>query len=318
MSRTTIQPDGRITYRTALFQSLSKAQSFARCVQANAVRFERALVHASTTSKIPKWFVSFEPKSESRKDALHAGQHEARKLRAAAQEFIFWPDPAVANLYWCFSVSSGETYEVTHGGCSCHDYLYRCQNAGLQCKHMLAWSAQRAAGILGKTDKVTNAPRISREELLRRMDDDFGPSGDKHEEGLSRSAHPESPNKSEQGKPTSHSGSILPERNTAMTWTLDTRIDVTPLGRSACRLENTDLSPNVLPAGTLVADFATWRGFSMSESHAFPDATGLVTQLPNLRAKAQKRRRDLVISSLDEAGLRLEVARIPYVPKRRH
>lgn len=178
MPHTTIGPDGRVTYRTSLFTLQAKAQSFARCLTANN-RFERVLVHASQTAKTPKWFVTFEPTSESRKDAIHAGQQDARAQRAAEQEFIFWPDPDRRTVngdplfWWCFSLSSGETYEVSPlGGCTCPDYQFRCQCAGLQCKHMLAWSAQRAAGLLGQTDKKT----ISREELRRRMDSDFGPA----------------------------------------------------------------------------------------------------------------------------------------------
>ena len=130
------------------------------------------MVHASQASKSPKWFVTFEPTAEARKDAIHACQQDARAQRAAEQEFIFWPDGDKVNVYWCFSVASGETYEVTLGDCSCPDYQFRCQNAGIQCKHMLAWSAQRAAGLIGQTDKKS----ISREELTARMNSDFGPA----------------------------------------------------------------------------------------------------------------------------------------------
>lgn len=168
MPRTTIQPDGRVTYRTALFSLQARAQSFARCLQSNS-RFERVLVHASATSKTPKWFVTFEPTSDTRKDAIHAGQQADRQARAESQEFIFWPDPDKVNCYWCFSVESGETYEVTLGDCSCPDYQFRCKNCGIQCKHMLAWSAQCAAGLIGKTDKKTP----SREEMARRIAEDF-------------------------------------------------------------------------------------------------------------------------------------------------
>lgn len=174
MPRTTILPDGRVTYRTALFCSLPKAQSFARCLQSND-RFERAMVHASQTSKSPKWFVTFEPANESRKDAIHAGQQEARQARAEEQEFIFWADDGRRTVngdplfWWVFSLASGETYEVSPGDCSCPDYQFRCQNAGLHCKHMLAWSSQRAVGLLGQTDKKT----IGREEAARRMNEDY-------------------------------------------------------------------------------------------------------------------------------------------------
>jgi hypothetical protein len=178
MPRTTIQPDGRVTYRTSLFASLAKAQAFARCLQSNTGRFEHSMVHESQTSKTSKWFVTFEPTLASRKDAIHAGQQEARQARAEEQEFIFWPDPdrLTANgtpmFWWCFSVASGETYEVSIGDCSCPDYQFRCRNAGMNCKHQLAWSSQRATGIIGATDKTTR-PSISREEMARRISQDF-------------------------------------------------------------------------------------------------------------------------------------------------
>lgn len=162
MPRTTIQPDGRISYRTSLFPVQAKAQSFARCLTANDTRFEHVMIHASERSKWPKWFVTFEPKAEARKDAIHSAQQDNRAQRAAEGEFIFWPDGDKVSVYWCFSVASGETYEVTLFDCTCADYEFRCRRAGIQCKHMLAWSAQRAAGLIGKTDKVSaSVPRVA-------------------------------------------------------------------------------------------------------------------------------------------------------------
>lgn len=152
MPRTTIHPDGRITYRTALFRSYAKARSFGICLTANNSRFEKAMVHCSGTSKTPSWFVTFEPKSRDRKRSLCADQQNARSARAEAQRFLFWPDPdrrtwnGEPSFWWCLSVTSGETYEVSPHGCTCWDYSIRCAPAGIECKHMLALSDWRSRG----------------------------------------------------------------------------------------------------------------------------------------------------------------------------
>ena len=154
MTHSTIREDGKVTYRTSLFVHLARAQAFAKCISANS-RFESVLVHASTTAKTPKWFVTFLPTNSDRADALHQAQWDARANRAATEEFLFWPDCDVIGLWWCFSVASGETYETTIFGCTCPDYTYRCQKAGILCKHQHAWSQQKRDGLLGKTDKTS-------------------------------------------------------------------------------------------------------------------------------------------------------------------
>jgi predicted nucleic acid-binding Zn finger protein len=142
---------------------LAQARSFARCLDCNTGRFQNVEIHRSERSRDEKFFITFQPVSASRLDALHSRQQEARQLRAEQQEFIFWQDPDCKHVYWCFSVASGETYQVTIGDCSCPDYKFRCQIAGIQCKHMLAWSRQRRENaIIG--------PQIE-----RRPDIDFGP-----------------------------------------------------------------------------------------------------------------------------------------------
>lgn len=168
MTRSTIREDGKVTYRTSLFSSLPKAQAFAKCVSSNATRFESVLVHKSLTAKTDKWFVTFLPVNESRKDAIFQTQIDSRTARAESQEFIFW-QAEETNVWWCFSVHSGETYEVTLFDCDCPDYVCRCQKLGIQCKHQIAWSKQKREGTLGQTDKKTRSEELA--QLARRSMD---------------------------------------------------------------------------------------------------------------------------------------------------
>lgn len=166
MSRTTITTTGQVVYRTKLMD-LSRANSFARCISSNT-RFSDVLVERSERAKSEKnCFVTFQPMSEERKDAIHQAQQDARTHRGETQEFIFWQDPDHINSFWCFSVESGETYQVDLFSCTCPDYVYRCQCAGLTCKHMAAWSKQKREGLIGQTDKQTPQPeRAARQARL--------------------------------------------------------------------------------------------------------------------------------------------------------
>ena len=140
MSRPTIQSDGSIVYRTKLIFE-AKAQSFAAMLRGNS-RFEDVKVkHSGRAKSDAAFFVTFQPVSEVRKDAIFMDQWKAREQRALDQECIFWPDPDLINVWNCFSCKSGETYQVTLGDCTCPDYHFRCQKAGLNCYHQHSLSA---------------------------------------------------------------------------------------------------------------------------------------------------------------------------------
>lgn len=175
--------DHTVAYRTANMPE-GRAKAFARCVAANP-RFSEAEAVRNDRTKSPSWYVRFRPSSESRLDTMFHTLQDQRAQRAATQQFIFWQDPDRADLWWCYSVSSQQTYEVTIGSCSCEDYNFVCMNSGMQCKHMIAWSNQRGAGTLltraelaakEREGAASDKRRLSREELAARMDADFGPA----------------------------------------------------------------------------------------------------------------------------------------------
>jgi hypothetical protein len=173
MSRTTITTDGTICFRTKNLP-LSIAANFARCIEANKTRFcDVAITPAKT--KEEKYFVQFRPVSADRQGAMYEAQYNARIERAQAEgmDYIFWQDPDFPNSHWCFNPTSGETYQVTPFSCTCADYTYRCDRAGLKCKHQQAFQLQADAGRLGKTDKVTRTDddRAAFDAKMRRMAD---------------------------------------------------------------------------------------------------------------------------------------------------
>ena len=156
MSHVTITTEGAIVYRTKTM-TMSRAAAFARMIQSNADRFTSVEIKPAQRTRIASFIVTFQPVSRERQEDLYEQQFNARKDRAEAEgmDYIFWPDPDRTGVTWCYNPNSGETYEVQTFSCSCPDYHYRCEKAGLLCKHQQALTLQREAGVVGKTDKTT-------------------------------------------------------------------------------------------------------------------------------------------------------------------
>ena len=130
------------TYRTKLMVA-GEAQRFAACLTANR-RFDRVSLQESDRAKHPdrRWFVEYAASNPERVADLTQRQQEARVARARAEgdayEFIADKDGGRA-CYWCLSVSGGVYgLDPTARTCTCPDFQYRCQPAGLVCKHLIA------------------------------------------------------------------------------------------------------------------------------------------------------------------------------------
>jgi hypothetical protein len=144
MPRTTFETDGRIFYRTKLM-SADRALSFVSCLSKNSA-FAQVEAVWGTNCKPGQMFVQFRPASVEAQTRQFATEQNKRVARAAtegtgyvfvASEPGFNPRNGKAGYYYCLS-TSGEVYEVNHVGCTCPDYRFRCDNAGLLCKHQIA------------------------------------------------------------------------------------------------------------------------------------------------------------------------------------
>lgn len=168
---TTILTNGAIAYRTKPME-LARAAAFAKCIEANAGRFTSVEI-SQARAKTEQYFVTFRPTSETRQGDLYQAEWDARQQRAQEEgaEYIFWRDTDNPGVDWVFNPKSGETYQVSTFGCTCPDYMFRCEKAGLLCKHQQARTIQADAGRLGKTDKVTVCTQTSesRESRNARM-----------------------------------------------------------------------------------------------------------------------------------------------------
>ena len=153
MPHVTITTDGAICYRSKTM-TVERAAAFARCLAANAERFTSVEIVLART-KETAYFVQFRPVNPERQGDIYEQQWNVRAERAQQEgaEYIFWRDADKAGVTWCFNPQSGETYEVTPFSCTCPDYHYRCEKAGLHCKHQHALQMQREAGRFGRTDK---------------------------------------------------------------------------------------------------------------------------------------------------------------------
>jgi predicted nucleic acid-binding Zn finger protein len=134
VKRSIITLEGNIAYRTKNFPDLSAAHRFVKCLGGNS----RFVDIEMQQSRFGRYFVTFRPASEERQADLTALEQDKRNTRAIEKTFEFWRDPDNRRLYHCFSVASGETYQITPEDCTCPDWQYRCKKAGIRCKHEIA------------------------------------------------------------------------------------------------------------------------------------------------------------------------------------
>lgn len=148
MTRSFIRPaDGAILYRTCPMEP-AQAQRFAKALTANKTRFIDVEIEDART-KTTKSFVTYRPLNPTRQGDLYQAQYDQRLHRAEEEgdNYIFWEDET-ERFWWCLNPLSGETYEVTAFGCTCPDYHYRCEKAGIHCKHQHAKQRQADKGML--------------------------------------------------------------------------------------------------------------------------------------------------------------------------
>jgi hypothetical protein len=133
-----IAKNGQVVYRTRTL-TLNQAAAFARCLQGNNRFTGVEIIESDRARGAARWFVTFLPSNEVRQEAMAERQQTAREERAAEQEFTFVLDKDAGRPFcWCHSHTSGEVYEVKEDTCSCPDWLYRGQRAGIRCKHQIA------------------------------------------------------------------------------------------------------------------------------------------------------------------------------------
>ncbi len=125
-------------YRTKLMTADAAAR-FARCLSGNG-RFAHVAVVESPLAKGEKrHFIAYRPASEARQAELLQDAQDERLVRAALQghRYEFVLDES-GRYFHCLSLASGEVYQTTEHGCDCPDSTYRCQGAGIVCKHVHA------------------------------------------------------------------------------------------------------------------------------------------------------------------------------------
>jgi hypothetical protein len=137
----TVSQSAGITYRSKCLPE-PKAVQFAKCVAANPRFTEVAIEKSGRAKSASCWFVTFKPVSEERQAAMFACQQTSREERALSEgsAYVWALDKDGGRAFWWLMSASGEVYELDIQGrsCSCPDYTYRCQGAGLECKHIQA------------------------------------------------------------------------------------------------------------------------------------------------------------------------------------
>lgn len=142
--RQSISTSGGIVYRTRLM-GIRHAEAFAAALRANTRFTNVQLVTSLRATTELRYYVEFQPASNDRQaDALAREFHKrAGKAATEGAGYIVVADPDTPAGYWLLSIS-GETYQLSTargGSCSCPDYCFRAQRAGLPCKHLLALRA---------------------------------------------------------------------------------------------------------------------------------------------------------------------------------
>jgi len=154
------------SFRTQLL-TMRQAGSFAACLRSNR-RFTDVQVCESRRARgEDRWYVSFTPSNTARAEDLLRRQQASREERARQQAFVF---AANSHEVYCYSVSSGQTYQLTLDGrtCGCEDSRRVCRPNNLVCKHGLAW-------LSSDEKREMDAARVQRAEQSRRFEEIFGP-----------------------------------------------------------------------------------------------------------------------------------------------
>lgn len=125
----------QLYHRTKLMDA-ARAERFARCLAGNS-RFETVSVEESKTAKSErKFYVRYQPTSDTRYRDLLADQAGTRERRAAEQagKYLFVLEPE-GRWFYCWNQESGDVYETTERTCDCPDHHYRGAAVG-PCKHI--------------------------------------------------------------------------------------------------------------------------------------------------------------------------------------
>lgn len=126
---------GALHHRTQLL-TLSRAESFARCLLANPLFAAVAVQESKTAKGERRHFVQYQPASDSRYRELVQVQADTREQRAQqeAAGYLFVQSEC-RRWFYCWNLVSGDVYETTQQACDCPDFHYRGAALG-PCKHM--------------------------------------------------------------------------------------------------------------------------------------------------------------------------------------
>lgn len=156
--RTLFLQTGEIRFRTRLL-SFTQAERFGKCLRGND-RFRDVAVNLSEQARSERaYFVTFAPVNRDRVADMVDRQQETRTERAereGADYRYFLDTDAVRPFYWVLS-TSGETYELDSGECSCPDYQFRLKKAdwtGIKCKHICEMIRRFGTGELPRLSEV--------------------------------------------------------------------------------------------------------------------------------------------------------------------
>jgi hypothetical protein len=138
--------------------TLARAAAFSKCLEANDDFSVVAIEESQRAKGEARWFVVFVPVNPQRLADIADRQQDARAQRAADEgaNYLFALDKDAGRpFFWVFNPKSGETYEVDpRGHCSCPDFQYRCEVAGLRCKHLVAVQSGQ-----GRREEFQSVPR---------------------------------------------------------------------------------------------------------------------------------------------------------------
>jgi hypothetical protein len=131
--------NGKI-YKRSTLMTEAQAKGFCRCIAANTERYMAVeAVRAPGTDN--RWYVRWMPSSSTVRSTMRDYVQQQRSNRAASQaQGMVWFPTETEGWYWCTRErEDGEVSQVhPRRGCDCADYIYRCEPAGLRCKHQLA------------------------------------------------------------------------------------------------------------------------------------------------------------------------------------
>lgn len=168
-----------IVTRQTVPMSLGRANSFAKCLNANGY-FSQATVEP-TSKGSNRYVVCYLPADPNKQESLVAGYQQEQVERAIIEMVGYtWENAGRGGQYVTTlpdpKTGQRDTWLVTADSCTCPHFQYRLKSTGCLCKHIVAFHAMGFGPQEAEPSPVPSTPYSQLDPAAKaaRIYDDFG------------------------------------------------------------------------------------------------------------------------------------------------